>query len=217
MRGLSQFQEDVARSFLAADSEKYFALAGGGALLVHGISARPTQDLDFFTEHPSYAIEFGFNSLLNLASERNWEIEIINSSSSSSFRRVVINAQERLVVDLAIDSALILDPVDTQIGRAIDPQELAGRKILALYDRAAARDFVDVYALAQHFEIENMVSMAFRLDNGFEISVLAEMLSTLNRFEDRDIPAEPFSVPEIRHFFAAWSSRIQAGSGPSSQ
>jgi hypothetical protein len=39
----------------------------------------------------------------------------------------------------------------TIAGPTFDPEELAGRKLLAPFDRAAARDFVDIYLLAQRF------------------------------------------------------------------
>ena len=117
-------------------------MAGGAALLVHGISKRPTQDLDFFTNNPNYAIEDGFNSLVNLAYQQRWSIEIVKSENS--FRRMIIHGDDSLLVDLARDSALILKPVQTQVGLVVAPEELAGRKLLALFDRALARDFVDV-------------------------------------------------------------------------
>jgi predicted nucleotidyltransferase component of viral defense system len=41
-----------------------------------------------------------------------------------------------------------LAPSATAAGPALAPEELAGHKLLALVDRAAARDFADVYVLA---------------------------------------------------------------------
>ena len=39
----------------------------------------------------------------------------------------------------------------TAAGPTLAPEELAGHKLLALFDRAAARDFSDVYVLARLF------------------------------------------------------------------
>lgn len=96
----------------------------------------------------------------------------------------------------------------------LDPLELSGRKLLALFDRAAARDFVDVFALAKHFDPDELVGMAMAMDPGFELKVLVSMFKTLERFSDDDLPSDPFDVSEIRTFFANWSSRIQQQSSP---
>lgn len=42
------------------------------------------------------------------------------------------------------------------VGPTFDPEELAGRKLTALFDRAAARDFADVFVLAQRFVVVEM-------------------------------------------------------------
>jgi Nucleotidyl transferase AbiEii toxin, Type IV TA system len=47
--GLPAFQLEVARMFFALPASKGFLLAGGAALLAQHLTARPTEDLDFFT------------------------------------------------------------------------------------------------------------------------------------------------------------------------
>jgi Nucleotidyl transferase AbiEii toxin, Type IV TA system len=46
---LSPFQLEVARLFFALPASQGFLLAGGAALLAQHLTARPTEDLDFFT------------------------------------------------------------------------------------------------------------------------------------------------------------------------
>jgi hypothetical protein len=46
---LSAFQLEVARLFFALPASQGFLLAGGAALLAQHLTARPTEDLDFFT------------------------------------------------------------------------------------------------------------------------------------------------------------------------
>jgi Nucleotidyl transferase AbiEii toxin, Type IV TA system len=47
--GLPAFQLEVARMFFALPASRGFLLAGGAALLAQHLTARPTEDLDFFT------------------------------------------------------------------------------------------------------------------------------------------------------------------------
>jgi hypothetical protein len=46
---LPAFQLEVARMFFALPASGGFLLAGGAALLAQHLTARPTEDLDFFT------------------------------------------------------------------------------------------------------------------------------------------------------------------------
>jgi len=55
MSNLTDFQTEVTRLFFSLPASNGFLLAGGGALLATGLTARPTQDLDFFgTPHRSH-------------------------------------------------------------------------------------------------------------------------------------------------------------------
>src|SRR5690348_1306281 len=49
------------------------------------------------------------------------------------------------------------------------PEELAGHKLLALFDRAAARDFADVYVLAHRFGKDVLLARAAQIDAGFDV------------------------------------------------
>jgi hypothetical protein len=47
--GLPPFQLEVAQMFFTLPASRGFLLAGGAALLAQHLTARPTEDLDFFT------------------------------------------------------------------------------------------------------------------------------------------------------------------------
>jgi predicted nucleotidyltransferase component of viral defense system len=99
----------------------------------------------------------------------------------------------------------------TPAGPTLAPEELAGHKLLALFDRAAARDFADVYVLARRFGKDVMVARATQIDAGFDTKVLADMIATLDRFTDDEIPlAGDSSAAELRAFYAAWHSELAA-------
>jgi hypothetical protein len=53
---LSAFQLEVARVFFALPDSRGFLLAGGAALLAQHLTARPTEDLDFFTAPESGSV-----------------------------------------------------------------------------------------------------------------------------------------------------------------
>jgi hypothetical protein len=47
---LDPLQERIARTALALPQARTLALAGGGAMIVHGFVTRTTKDIDLFTE-----------------------------------------------------------------------------------------------------------------------------------------------------------------------
>lgn len=87
-------------------------------------------------------------------------------------------------------------------------QDLAGRKLAALFDRAEARDFADVYALAQRFDRSVLIERAAEVDLGFDPLVLAQMMTTIDRFDDAELPVDLEDVAATRTFFQQWIEEL---------
>ena len=80
-----------------------------------------------------------------------------------------------------------------------------------MFDRAAARDFADVYILARRFGKEVLLARAAHIDAGFDVRVLADMIATFDRFTDSEIPVPDGSTAaELRAFYKAWRSELTA-------
>jgi hypothetical protein len=104
-----------------------------------------------------------------------------------------------------------LSPSVTPAGPTLAPEELAGHKLLALFDRAAARDFADVYVLAHMFGKDMLITRAAQIDAGFDATVLADMIAALDRFTGSEIPVPSgSSAAGLRAFYAAWRSELTA-------
>lgn len=207
MSGLSRFQVEIAEMFFSLPASKGFLLAGGGALLASGLTSRPTFDLDFFGDRRRVKILDAANQFEAAATRRGWTIERVQVEAT--FIRLRVTADTELIVDLAIDSPPSRKPVQSVAGPTFDPEELAGRKLGALFDRAEARDFVDVYTLALRFGRKLLLESAAEADIGFTTDVLAEMMATLERFEDSELPISPFEVGALRAYFVEWSSQLR--------
>lgn len=128
---------------------------------------------------------------------------------SPTFSRMALRREDaEVLVDFGIDSPPTLPPTLTLLGPTLPPLELAGRKLLALFGRAEARDFADVYVLAQRWHPDTLMEQARALDAGFDPKVLAQMLATLSRFTDDDIPLEAGEVTAARVYFATWADEL---------
>jgi hypothetical protein len=124
---------------------------------------------------------------------------------------VVRSLDAGALIDLAVNAPPDLPASVTTAGPTLAPEELVGHKLLALFDRAAARDFTDVYVLVRRFGKDVMLARATQIDAGFDTKVLADMIATLSRFTDNEIPVpEDSSAAELRAFYAAWRSELTA-------
>jgi hypothetical protein len=167
MSGLTEFQVEVGRLFFSLPASDGFLLAGGGALLAAGLTARPTHDLGFFGAPNGVDIHAARDQFESAAGARGWRCE--RMQASDTFVRVRIAGEDELIVDFAIDVPAGRPPLITLVGPTFDPEELAGRKLATLFGRAEARDFADVFVLAQRFGRAVLIERAAEVDLGFDV------------------------------------------------
>ena len=203
---LTPFQIEVARAFFDLPEASGFLLAGGAALAAQGLTTRPTQDLDLFTSPGRGVVADAMHALETSAAERGWAIR--QSRASDTFARLVVTGHgDSVVVDLAVDATPEKPAMMSVAGPTLDPDELAAHKVVALFDRAEARDFADVHALAARYSRRRLVELAALVDAGFDLAIFADMLEAHRRFTDQEIPsADPDAV---RAFADRWSAELR--------
>ncbi len=205
---LTSFQVHVARIFFGLKGSQGYVVAGGAALLASGLIGRPTLDIDLFASAPVASVAEAKNSLIRALRRREYAVELIQDHPT--FCRILVRDKgEELLIDLAIDSPPRVPPTVTLLGPTLSPLELAGRKLLALCGRAEARDFADVYVLAERFGKNALIEQASALDAGFELEVLAQMFATLSRLRDEEIPLVGGEIALARAFFAEWTKELR--------
>ncbi len=204
---LTAFQIELSRTFFTLPSSQRFLLAGGAALLAQHLTLRPTQDLDLFTRQQG-DVRRARDELTTEAARRGWTIEVHHDNPD--FCRLVVHGPEDVLVDLALESPPTMPPTVSFIGPTFAPQELAGRKLLALFDRAAARDFADVYVLALRYSKAVLLQRARAVDAGLDHDVLATYMRTLSRFTDDELPGARADLAPMRAFFTAWANELTA-------
>lgn len=209
---LTTFQVHIARIFFGLKASQGYLVAGGAALLASELISRPTQDIDLFASTPVTSVAEAKESLIRTLKRRDYNVESIHDSPTFC-RLLVTDKTDELLIDLAIDSPPHDPPIVTLLGPTMGPLELAGRKLLALFGRAEARDFADVYVLAQRFGKDALLDQAAGLDAGFDRGVLAQMLRTIGRFADSEIPLSAADVLKARAYFAVWANELRGISG----
>lgn len=202
---LTPFQIEIAQLFFGLPAAQGFLLAGGAALVASGLTSRPTQDLDLFTAPGRGDVADAAAALEDACRRRGFSVTRVRDAVG--FVRMVIgDVADSVVIDLAVDAAPERPAIVTIAGPALGLDDLAGRKVVALFDRAEARDFADVYVLAQQYSKARLLELAVEVDKGFDVRVFVVMLKSLRRFEDDEIPVD--SVSDLRGFFAEWIQQL---------
>ena len=177
---LTELQERTWRIIAALPEADGFALAGGSALILTGVVQRETSDIDVFGAYPRSAIPFAEAALQVLTDEG------LNPTAErwgDGFVRIrVTDGADTTYVDIAIDARrhpTVTDPT----GQVLNIRELAADKMLALVGRVAARDYIDMYVIAQRHHIDDVIDWATDKDPGF---TLWQLKDALNRFAGID-------------------------------
>lgn len=192
--------------FFSLPASDGFLLAGGGALLASGLTSRPTQDLDFFGEKGRVNVGEMSEQFLKAVEVRGWECDVLQSDAF--FVRLHVKGTGEVLVDIAIDVAAQYPPQFSILGPTFNHEELGGRKLLALFDRAEARDFADVFVLAQRFSKELLIVRAAEIEISLKIDVLAQMMRSIVRFSDSDLPIDESLLRDLRFFFEEWANEL---------
>ena len=175
---LSRLQQRIVTIVTDLAGTDDFGLAGGAALLAWDIGERSTRDLDFFATSAD-AVDALRPRLEQRLRAEGLNVQVVRASEGF-VRFEVGDGQDVTELDLAWDYRM--RPLrDTSLGRVLDRDELAADKMLALYGRAEARDFVDVHRLRALYSREQLCALAFEKDRGFVAERFAEALGSIGR------------------------------------
>lgn len=207
--GLNPLLLAAARLFFDRPESHGFVVAGGAALIAQELITRPTYDIDLFLVEDSELVGRAADAFETHARELDWRVERI--VDQREFVRLYVAADnDEVIIDLGRDAAPAEPPDVTLLGPTLTKHDLAARKTLALFGRAEARDFADVYRLARRYGKRKLLSWAASQDAGFDLGVFAQMLGSADRFDDEEIPVPAEEIDRLREFFSAWRSELAA-------
>jgi hypothetical protein len=136
----------------------------------------------------------------------------VQQAASGFARLVVRHGDDTVSVDLGTDGRI--RPVESSLlGPVLAGEELAADKLLALFGRAEARDFVDVMALEQRFGLERMCQLALEKDRGFRRDVLVVMLDHFDRLSPADFAVDQATYLRLQNAVQRWSAELTTPSG----
>ena len=213
---IDELQREVATIALRTAGRHGFALAGGNALIAHGIIDRPTDDVDLFSDQET-AVAAAADAVEGALRAAGFEAERRDQAGGladifygmgEGLAEWIITApggQQTMLQMAYFDRTR--GPVTMDVGPVLDLEDLAGSKVCALASRVEPRDYVDTAAALQRYTADQLISFARRLDPGLEARDFADAGRQLDRMPDglfTRYGLSPEDVARLRAQFAVW-------------
>jgi len=213
---IDELQREVAAIALGAAARHGFALAGGNALIAHGIIDRPTEDVDLFSDQEA-GVAAAAQAVQDALREAGFQAErrdrtdglgdVFEGMGEGLAEWLVTAPGGRQTVLQMAHFGRSRGPVIMDVGPVLDLEDLAGWKVCALAGRVEPRDYVDTAAALQHYSVAEVIRLAKRLDPGLEDRDFADAGRQLDRMPDGVFARYglgPRHVAVLRDQFAAW-------------
>lgn len=168
---VQETQRQLIACALEVLADAGFALAGSGAIREHGMTQRPTNDIDLFTVmQASTRFPHAVDSLIEHLTANDYDVTIERVSPSFAQLSVTPPHGVPLSVDLAIDWRAHT-PVRLDVGPVLDIEDAVGNKLSALYSRSYPRDYLDVDAIRSTGTISDarLIELLQERDAGFDV------------------------------------------------
>ncbi|MBA2460520.1 MAG: nucleotidyl transferase AbiEii/AbiGii toxin family protein [Actinobacteria bacterium] len=201
---LSPLQEQVAAIIAGLEEAEDFVLAGGAALIVRGDVHRQTRDLDFFGLTAD-AVDQLLPAVDRALREAGLTVHRVQEAPGFA-RLVVESADDRTELDLAADARLF--PAEPgRLAPMLSGEELAVDKMLAVFGRAEARDFIDLMAIESRYGFDRLCRLAAEKDRGFTPAVLAAMLGQFRRLGREEFELDDARFEQLSRDVERWRER----------
>ena len=220
MTSAEEHQRQATRIILATIAPVGFALAGSGAIREHGLTHRPTHDVDLFTPAvPASVFRSAVEQTVTTLAEHGYTPEL--HRAGDQFARLLVATRDGYLfeVDLGVDWRAH-DPVWMDIGPVLAVADAVANKVCALFSRAEPRDFLDVDAIRQTgiFSDSDLLTIAAEHDPGFDVAMFATQLGAATRLTPEDVSEYRVShgeLNEVTRRFLAWRTElIKPSMGP---
>ena len=176
-----QFQTEVTRLLLEAVENSGFVLAGAGAVRAHGLTDRPTEDIDLFAG--SLISDENFRTAVDTAdsalTQAGFEVSRLRDTGAFSRLRVYDPTGSRVLeVDFAVNWRAE-PPVRMSLGLVLSERDAVAGKLSAVYSRGEVREFPDLDPIraSGRYSDADLLALEAEHDIGFDQSMFAEQLS----------------------------------------
>lgn len=212
---LDQRHRDITRIALDAAGRKYgVAFAGGGALQVHDVSARRTQDVDLFVRKAQNVVRAAA-AIADALERAGYRVEPVSVDDNQDWDLAEELREFEVyppgggdAVQVQVAFFAYTGTVTTDVGPVVALDYLAKRKAVALLERHRVRDYVDFASLVDAgYTVRQLLGMAFAEEPALTAEDAGDAGVHLDRVADERLARElpPGKTPTwVREVFAEW-------------
>ena len=187
-----------------------FYLGGGTALSEFYLKHRYSEDFDFHTSDEKVIPET-VKKIEEVFNEN--KIQYVKKRSFETFAELFVTfGEENIKIDLAIDAPYRLKPTvfNKKYNIYIENlTDLCCNKLSALFDRFAARDFIDIYFIDKEImQLDALIELTKKKHIGFEEYWLARAMYRVKDIEDLPKMIKPIKLDELKDFFMKKSEML---------
>ncbi len=208
---MEDLHRELARIAFAAGADLGLMLAGGYAIRAHGLTERPSGDLDLATS-ASIGLATIVGRLSDAFRRGGFEVQLIESNPRTA-RLQVTRGAEVCEVDLLKEA--VGPPALFELGPVLTLDDAVGLKVRPLADRALHRDFIDVHAAAVKagYTWPDLESLGARHSPNWSLADLADRLYAIELRDDVTFAAYGLTndeIDELRRWACAWADDIRS-------
>ncbi|WP_344969678.1 nucleotidyl transferase AbiEii/AbiGii toxin family protein [Streptosporangium fragile] len=207
---LPPFQQRMMEAALPVCARFGLVLAGGYAMNAHGLTDRPSDDLDFATaaETPLPEVAHGVAEVFRAAG-----LDVTLVDVTPRMGRLVVSdpvTGQSCEFDL-LREAFQRQPVIVGDVSVVSLDDAVGLKMRALHERSLARDVIDIASVSHLYGFRELEHLARLHNEEFSLAELVMRLEFVDLIADEDFEAyglDEERIMEIRRFACAWVEDI---------
>jgi predicted nucleotidyltransferase component of viral defense system len=213
---LNPLEQDILRAFFSLEKSKAFVLTGGAALAEFYFQHRLSNDLDLFTLDEQAFTEVGSQTgkLAQVVGADEKPIRSLATLNQVTYAR----GEEEVKVDFVRDSGPTFgQPLEKDQLRIDALENIGANKVLALFGRAAFRDYIDLYFILHEggLTFHHLLALAKQKDLGLQEFYLANWIRQQTpRLQSPPKMLKTIDLEEVKSYFLKLADDLMAGLNP---
>lgn len=213
---LTELQQEIINTLKSIEGAKEFYFTGGSALSAYYLHHRVSEDMDFFT--PTEELIQIVSKKLIIELEKKGIVVNLIRSFKSFVEMIAERGEESMKIQFALDSPYRLGKTQNIQGTIVDSLlDIAAGKLLALFGRAAERDFIDIYLLVKegYCDLDELIKKASEKDPGMDKYYLAIAFEQVRILPDKpeDLKLKllkPVDMKDLKRLFVEKAVKLLA-------
>lgn len=192
-------------------------MAGGNALLAHGIGDRPTMDVNLATTAED-GVRTVMEAVARALKAAGFHVERVDQFADAAdipgwpgemaegwVEWTVARGGQQVILQMNFTEAARA-PVTMDFGPVMALEDVLGAKVVALVERSEDRDYVDVGAALARFDAHQLMAWAVALEPSLTLENFAAVAWQLDAMSDDEFARylDVEGVARLRERFSAW-------------